>query len=128
MKATTKTQAQRIAYFGAKKMQDGGYRMERTRWIGTYEIRKDGDGRAYRVRVGHRSMPDTCNCPFFTENAEHGICKHIYWVRWELERIEEEARAEAAAAHLEACDEARAFMAWTADVHMNPDADLEPVW
>ena len=128
MKAQTKTQAQRIAYFGAKKMQEGGYHIRPTRWVGNVDVVKDGDGRAYSVRVGARNVPDTCNCPFFRENAEHGVCKHIYWVRWQLEAQEEEARADAEAAHFEACEEARFLMEWTADVHMNPDADIEPVW
>lgn len=30
-------------------------------------------------------MPDSCTCPFFTENKGFGICKHLYWTRWQVE-------------------------------------------
>lgn len=82
MKCETKTEAQRVAYFGMKKMQKtGGYALERTRVENGFLVRKD-DGGVYGVAVAPKH--GGCSCPFYHDNVEFGICKHIYWVREEL--------------------------------------------
>ncbi len=82
MKCETKQEAQRVAYFGMLKMQrEGGYTREATTLPGGFLVRKD-DGGVYGVAVEVKHAG--CTCPFYAENREFGICKHIYWVREEL--------------------------------------------
>lgn len=99
MQCTSKTQAQRMAYFGARKMSEAGYLLRTTQWEGFYDVVKDEET-LYSVRIGDPVMPDSCTCPFFTENKEFGICKHLYWTRWQVE-------AEADAASLAESDPGR---------------------
>jgi len=82
MKCETKAEAQRVAYFGMKKMQrEGNYTLEATRVKNGFLVRKDG-GDTYGVVV--EGKHPACSCPFYAENASFEVCKHIYWVREEL--------------------------------------------
>ncbi len=75
--------------------------------------------RTHSVHTDADTLETThCDCPFF---AIHGVCKHGLMVE-DLRR--EDARAEAE----ENYRDAAALLDWTREVHMNPDAYLEPVW
>lgn len=41
MQCTSKTQAQRMAYFGARKMTEAGYLLRTTQWEGFYDVIKE---------------------------------------------------------------------------------------
>ena len=82
MKCETKTEAQRVAFFGMKKMQKAGtYALFTGEFSGKWIVEKE-DGTAYSVLLTRTQ--GTCNCPFYHDNVDHAICKHIYWVREEL--------------------------------------------
>ncbi|WP_394794897.1 hypothetical protein [Armatimonas sp.] len=83
MKATNKTEAQRIAYFGMKKMEkEGGYAFTEGTVSNWFNVVKEQDGTTYGVLLLEKR--GVCNCPFWEENSEFGACKHIYWIREEL--------------------------------------------
>ena len=79
MKATTKMQAERMAKAGAAQM--AGYT------FAPYQ------GHTYTVtKAGQEEMPyytsveaNACTCEFFRQNAEFGTCKHLEWLKGELE-------------------------------------------
>ena len=84
MKATNKIEASRIAYFGMRKMyQQGGYALENTKDPLKKWVVKE-DGAMYLVSVKPEAR--RCDCPFFEENAEFAVCKHIYYVQEEIRR------------------------------------------
>jgi hypothetical protein len=86
MKCTNKAEAQRIAYFGSLKMKTG-YTMVTTGRYGVVNVVKEDGETTYRVNIGTpTNAARFCNCGFFTENAEFGICKHIYFAQGELEK------------------------------------------
>ncbi len=89
MKAENKTTAQRIAYFGAKKMV--GYTFTKTAvFPPTYEVRTPDNQRGYMVRPAYetrllkKAVPALCSCGFARENEEYHVCKHLYWLGWQL--------------------------------------------
>ncbi len=101
MVCDSKQMAYRVASAGAKKMVDGGDRWERLDtwnwWV------KSPSGGGYNVAI-YESGEAHCGCPFFADNAEHGVCKHTQRLRWDLkaERDREEAQAEEDALAIEA--------------------------
>jgi hypothetical protein len=89
----TKTEAQRVAWFGSLKMSELAYTLVRTETFGEFRVVKHSDRSEYRVNVGvpsaaHRS----CTCPFFVANGRFRVCKHLYWV---LAQEEQQARWDA---------------------------------
>ncbi len=101
MKATTKTQAERIAIAGWLKMTADKYTVKPSAIKGLI-------GKQFRIvnleaEVTYHTSIDPkktfCTCPFFQENKQFSICKHVLraqeeaadLARWEEE---EEARAE----------------------------------
>lgn len=78
---------------------------------GVYSV--EGDGKIHVVFVDEQDGPE-CLCGVFETT---GTCPHA-------EAADEALRFEVEEARFEAMEEARFLMAWTADVHMNPDADL----
>jgi hypothetical protein len=97
MKAENKTVAQRIAYFGAKKME--GYTFTKTGvFPPTYEVRTPDNQRGYMVRPAYQTrlygkqVPASCSCGFARENEEYHTCKHLYWLGWQLKAEEAQAR------------------------------------
>lgn len=98
MKVTTKIEAERIAQAGSRKMAGYVLKPERgTEFLPLelrsrfYVVKPDGDRYTVNINSG------TCNCPFFIENREHGVCKHTLWakaeaageVRWEREALDQ---------------------------------------
>lgn len=106
MKCSTKKEAARIAFFGARKMDEQGYRYEVLRaWEtengklrnGAYTV-TSGEGKTYQVydspfEVETRALE--CPCAFFRENKEFGVCKHTTRLEWLLADAEEQARKDA---------------------------------
>jgi hypothetical protein len=43
---------------------------------------KNPEGTRYRVNLTETAP--SCDCPFFAENREHGICKHLVWGREQM--------------------------------------------
>lgn len=85
MKATSQIQANRIAFYGSQKMES--YTMALTSVYNKVRVYK-ADGTMYRVCVGTPTGAGRkCECPFFKENKEFTICKHIVWAEAELDRI-----------------------------------------
>lgn len=84
----TKTQANRIAYFGAIKMDAKGYRYEKIDER-TYGV-ETPEGNFYTVGVGTEGA--WCGCKFWEESG-HGVCKHTMKVRWMIQ-ADEQRRAE----------------------------------
>lgn len=107
MQCQTKAEAQRIAFFGAKKINapESGYRVmliSRPNAVGTQAYIANPGGYEYAI-TRTRSGKETCDCPFYRENEAYGICKHLYAYRWEKEaqeqrRAEEDADADRAEA------------------------------
>ena len=95
MKATTKTQAERIAKAGAKKMNAETHTIKGSSiksLIGKqFTITNNESGERYTTSIDPKKT--YCSCPFFQENKEFGVCKHIEYakedVAWEAARIEE---------------------------------------
>ena len=90
MKATTKTQAVRIAKTGSFKM--AGYTFQP--YAGCEHAGKvvKPSGEFYRVNT----KANICNCKFYQENWQHGCCKHLEFAKAEIEwtaRVNEEAEA-----------------------------------
>ncbi len=90
MKATTKTQAERIAKAGSFKM--AGYTFQP--YAGCEHAGKvvKPSGEFYRVNT----KASTCNCKFYQENYRFQTCKHIVFAKAEIEwtaRVNEEAAA-----------------------------------
>ena len=87
MKATTKIQAERIAKAGAAKITAETHEIKPSpfkRLIGeqfTYINRASGA----RYTTSITPSRTFCACPFFRENREFGICKHIHHAREEAE-------------------------------------------
>jgi hypothetical protein len=107
MKCTTKIQIERIAAAGAKKMLGEGYTFERCANPNVFKVVRPAakGGGYYFVQFEGEGIKVHCFCAFFTENAAHGTCKHIVFVREELE-------AEAATvAQAEAYEDYRDFLA-----------------
>lgn len=108
MQATTKQEAKRIAYFGAKKMDQAGYRYEQLDIWNWWVSSPHGGG--YNVSL-FDSGDTHCGCKFFEENAVWGTCKHILRIQWlvkeetaEIARREEEYQiAEDATRFMEGC-------------------------
>lgn len=95
MEAITKTQAKRIAYFGARKMTDQGYSFET---CGAGGIIRRADGYGYSVCLpagGETGVSGNCTCKFFEENQAHGVCKHIYWAQWQADAAKAQAERDA---------------------------------
>lgn len=97
MQATTKQEANRIAFFGARKMDEQGYRYEQVggSWLMTTP---DGD-KTYWVATKDAAGNALCDCAFFAENKTFGVCKHITRARQmeadqiaQAERMAEEDR------------------------------------
>lgn len=88
MKCTTKAQAEAIAKAGSFKMYEGkNYTMDaqvaflprlaQTRfWITNLDS---------KARYNVNTYQGICNCPFFLENREFGVCKHLLYARAENE-------------------------------------------
>lgn len=84
MKCETKNEASRIAYAGLRKMyREGGYTLEAGADATKKFVVKE-DGTMYLVWA-HKDQP-YCDCAFFEENAEFGICKHVAYVREEIRK------------------------------------------
>lgn len=89
--APNKATAQRIAYFGARKMvTEGGYTLERTSYASLFHVRKSADGLAYTVKLAYTTglgklVPATCNCAYYRKNSQYHTCKHIYWTQWQVQ-------------------------------------------
>lgn len=120
MEVNDKKTAERIAFFGARKMTEQGYTLEATRWAGVYDVRRP-DGVAYGIklpsvtRLGQK-VAATCRCAFYRANPQFGTCKHIVWAGWSA----------AAEAERQAQDDADAADSdrWTARFD-EYDADVE---
>lgn len=87
MKCSTKTEAARIAFFGAKKMtEESGYEValvQNPNPRGTVAYVKNPGGFEYAIiDAGEGKL--TCDCGFYRENQEFGVCKHITRTRWEV--------------------------------------------
>ena len=80
MKCTDKKTAERIAFFGARKMDEQGYRYEQVggSWLMTTP---QGD-KTYWVATKDAAGNALCDCAFFAENKELLVCKHIARARW----------------------------------------------
>jgi hypothetical protein len=89
MKCTTKKEASRIAFFGARKMDAQGYTYQRLDIWNWWVSNPSGGG--YNVAI-FDSGEAHCGCPFFDENSEFGTCKHI--ARVQGLKKDEEAREE----------------------------------
>ena len=112
MICNTKKEAARIAFFGARKMDTEGYRYERLDIWNWWVSSPKGGG--YNVAI-HDSKEAHCGCPFFTENAEFGVCKHTERVRRFLS--DESAREEEQAFEDRTADEAEARMGAECPTH-----------
>jgi predicted nucleic acid-binding Zn finger protein len=80
IKATTKIQAEKIAAAGARKMVEQGYRIQNSSIKSLYNkqfrIVKAGEKvAAYTASIEEGKV--YCSCPFFQENKEFQVCKHI---------------------------------------------------
>ena len=84
------TTAKRIAYFEAKKMSAQGYTMKPAASGARYWVTTPDENNEYLVNPAE-GIEEPCTCPFSEENS---ICKHTYWVRWNLE---DEAQCDEAA-------------------------------
>ena len=100
----TKREASRIAFFGARKMDGEGYKISQVDFVNagapcdTFTVRSFKSSNLVEV------YPDgskTCTCPFFKDNAKHGVCKHTMRVQWHKDDAERDA-AELAAIDAEA--------------------------
>lgn len=92
MQAKTKQEARRIAYFGAKKMDDQGYRYERLD-IWNWWVSSPASG-GYNVAL-FDSGETHCGCKFFEENTEFGTCKHIMRLQWLVKEEADQAARDA---------------------------------
>ena len=114
--APNKATAQRIAYFGARKMaNEGGYALERTSYANLFNVRKSADGLAYTVKLAYttglgKQVPASCNCAYYRKNSQFHICKHIYWVQWQVQGEADQAArdAEEDTYHIRITEEAEA--------------------
>ena len=95
MKAATKIQAERIAKSGAAKMnalthavKDSSLKALRGK---QFTITNNKTGARYTTSIDPAKT--FCACPFYQENREFGICKHIEHLKdeaaWEAARITE---------------------------------------
>jgi hypothetical protein len=104
MVCETKKEASRVAYFGAIKMDAQNYQLKEF-WPFVEEkgtLRRGG----YTVRRGLTSytVEDTdgasvrtlkCSCPFYRDNAAHGVCKHTTRIEWLLRDREQQLEEDA---------------------------------
>ncbi len=85
MKATTKMQAERIAQAGAAKMSAEKYTIKNSAFAALYGrqfmVINRESGARYTVSIDPEKT--FCACPFFQENREFGICKHLVKAREE---------------------------------------------
>lgn len=114
MKCSTKREAARIAYFGAIKMDGQGYRYEVIRAWETEngqgeatklpQLRNGGyavtnaEGRTYHVYdspFAEQTRELECQCGFWRENREFGVCKHTTRIEWLLKDAEEQSQRDA---------------------------------
>lgn len=102
MTVTTKAEARRIAYFGAKKMDAQGYTYQRLD-VWNWQVNNPAGG-FYTVSI-YESGDAFCGCKFFEENAQFGACKHtarVGWLKAEADRqAEEDAIADYYASRLD---------------------------
>ena len=75
MICTDKKMAERVAFFGAKKMASEGYRYGQVggSWLMTTP---QGD-KTYWVATKDAAGNALCDCAFFAANKQFGTCKHI---------------------------------------------------
>ena len=101
MKAATTIQAEKIARAGWLKMTAEKYTVKACTiksLIGKqFTIINHENGKRYTTSIDPKKT--FCSCPFFQENKEFGVCKHIYRAQEEAADLarwqeEEEARAE----------------------------------
>ncbi len=97
MKATTLTEATRIAEAGARKMTAAKYTIKASTIkrlaATTFTVTNHETGKKYTTSVDPEKT--FCTCPYFRENREFRICKHICRCR---EEAADRARWEAEAA------------------------------
>ena len=88
MICTTKTQAFRVANYGANKMDAAGYRYELISGS-LYEVSKPGQAGVYFVDFDADTVEvaggEFCTCGFAKENQAHGVCKHKLWIERAIE-------------------------------------------
>ena len=105
----TKTQATNVAKAGAAKMTKQGYRMvylQKPLPVDVrFAVRVDNilAGISYRLNLNTRH----CSCPFFADNAEFKVCKHLLWA--DAEKAGDVAEAEYQAAETARVNEAERF-------------------
>ncbi len=79
MKATTKIQATRIAEAGARKMTADKYTIKpsaiKALAATMFTVVNLETSKRYTVSIEEGKT--FCSCPFFQENKEHAICKHV---------------------------------------------------
>jgi hypothetical protein len=106
MKCTSYQQASRVAFFGAQKMDGQGYTYEPitrdplTGKITTLRVTPPTEGHVGYIVTTDTQLEDLgidlCNCPFYADNAEYRICKHVTRGRqFADDEAESEADAEA---------------------------------
>lgn len=88
METIDKATAQRMAYFGAKKMAAQGYKIGPIK-AGNERIVTSPERKKYTVRLAGATRLGTpikplCHCAFFLKTG-HGVCKHTYFAAWETE-------------------------------------------
>jgi hypothetical protein len=114
MVCETKKEAARVAYFGAIKMDAQNYQLKEfwpfveeagTLRRGGYTVRRGLTSYTVQDTDGAEKRTLTCTCPFYRDNAAHGVCKHITRIEWLLrdreEQIEEDVLEDRIAAEAE---------------------------
>lgn len=104
MVCETKKEAARVAYFGAIKMESQGYQYKEFWPFALENGQLRGGGYIVRRGLTAYDVTDTdtapvrtltCTCPFFRDNAAHGVCKHTAKIEWLLKEREESALRDA---------------------------------
>lgn len=98
MVCETKKEAARVAYFGAIKMDAQNY-VIREFWPfveqggqlrrGGYTVRRGLTSYTVQDTDGAEKRTLKCSCPFYRDNAAHGVCKHTQRVEWLLKDREQ---------------------------------------
>ena len=87
MVCTDKKMAQRVAFFGMKKMLTAGtYTLEQGSREGAWWVLSPTA--EYLVYLPTKTRRAHCDCPFFADNAEFGVCKHLYFIQNHLKEQE----------------------------------------